>query len=319
MKSLVILAAGMGSRYGGLKQFDPVGPSGEFLLDYSIYDAQRAGFSEVFFVIRPEMEETFAEEVIKRYLDSLEGITVDYLFQKQDDLMSSAGLFQDEEAQAHFLSLRQKPWGTGHALLAARKRINHPFAMINADDYYGPEGYQLLAHFLESAPPHAAAMVPYQLKKTLSAHGKVSRGICQEDSQHYLLKIEEMTELGFFEEENKVVGKRSDGKKVSLTGEEPVSLNLWGFTPDFLELLEEEWRHFLQKLVAEPDTWADQPEFYLPSAIDHLMKEKRLAVKLLPSKDRWFGLTHPQDRQMVMKALEEMVDRGVSPCSLLDR
>ena len=279
--TLVVLAAGMGSRYGGLKQIDPVGPSGEIILDYSVSDALKAGFAKVVFVIRRETLDLFRDAVGVRY----EGkIAVEYAFQEMEPLpggrVSPAG--------------RTKPWGTGHALLAAAPVVRGPFAVINADDYYGPSGFARLASFLRTAEEGHYAMVGYLLEKTLSEHGSVSRGICRQDERGYLVEITERTAIA-----RKAEGIIAEGNPpVVLTGAEPTSMNFWGFTPDLFSRLERLFEEFLEEKGGDL-----KAEFYLPAAISSLITSGEVTVRLLTSEDPWYGLTYPEDRPMVVSAL----------------
>lgn len=290
--TLVILAAGMGSRYGGLKQLDPVGPHGEVLLDYSVHDALLAGFNEIVFVIRKEIETAFQEHVSSRYAQNDRKLKIRFAFQELDDL-----------PKKDLLPLaRSKPWGTGHALLAARHLITSPFAVINADDYYGPSGYRLLKDFLllpaslDLNQKNSYAMIAYALKNTLSEHGAVSRGVCKATKDHDLIEITECTSIRQLA--GGIVTEEKDTSILSLTGEESVSLNFWGFTPDIFPLLENEFLDFVT--CVENQTTA---EFYLPTAINRLIDKKKISVKLLPTKDLWLGLTHPADITHVQEIL----------------
>jgi len=287
--TLVVLAAGMGSRYGGLKQIDPVGPSGEIILDYSVSDALKAGFAKVVFVIRRETLELFRDAVGVRY----EGkIAVEYAFQEMEPLpggrVSPAG--------------RTKPWGTGHALLAAAPVVRGPFAVINADDYYGPSGFARLASFLRTAEEGHYAMVGYLLEKTLSEHGTVSRGICRQDDRGYLVEITERTAIA-----RKAEGIIAEGNPpVVLTGAEPTSMNFWGFTPDLFSRLERLFEEFLEEKGGDL-----KAEFYLPAAISSLITSGEVTVRLLTSEDPWYGLTYPEDRPMVVSALAALAGPSV--------
>lgn len=282
--SLVVLAAGMGSRYGGLKQIDPVGPAGEILLDYSVSDALRAGFTKIIFVIRREMLNLFSETVGVRY----EGkIVVEYAFQELEPLpggrVSPLG--------------RTKPWGTGHAVLAAAALLQEPFAVINADDYYGASGFCELAGFLKTALPSHYAMIGYRLDKTLSDHGTVSRGICRPDTDGYLIDITERTAIV-----RTAGGIIAQGTQpVVLTGAEPTSMNFWGLMPDFLEKLERLFDEFLEERGDDA-----KAEFYLPAAVSSLIGTGEVTVRLLNSSDPWFGLTYPADRPLVAEALKNL-------------
>ncbi len=281
--SLVVLAAGMGSRYGGLKQIDPVGPNGEILLDYSVADALAAGFSKVVFVIRWEMLEIFRNAIGERYSSK---IAVEYVFQELEPLpggrVSPPG--------------RTKPWGTGHATLAAAM-VKGPFATINADDYYGASGFGDVARFLRTAQSGEYAMVGYRLDQTLSDYGSVSRGICREDGKGYLLDITERTSIA----------KGSQGIMAAenppfvLSGSEPTSMNFWGFTGDVFPKLERLFDEFLEERGNDR-----KAEFYLPSAISSLIASGEASVKLIHSGDPWFGLTYPEDKPLVSAALRKI-------------
>jgi hypothetical protein len=283
--TLVVLAAGMGSRYGGLKQLDPVGPAGEILLDYSVTDALAAGFSRVVFVIRREMADLFRETVGSRYEGKME---VAYAFQELEPLpegrVSPPG--------------RVKPWGTGHAVLSAVSLIRGPFAVINADDYYGPSGFRSLASFLENGTPGAYAMVGYRLEGTLSDQGPVSRGVCTTDAAGYLTGITERTSIR--REEDGVI--RAGGESpVVLSGEEPTSMNFWGFQPDLFPGLERLFGEFLDLHGADAKS-----EFYLPAAVGELVSCGEATVGVLASTDPWFGLTYPGDKEVVSEAMRRL-------------
>jgi UTP-glucose-1-phosphate uridylyltransferase len=282
--SLVVLAAGMGSRYGGLKQLDPVGPSGEILLDYSVNDALRAGFTKTVFVIRREMLDLFRDTVGIRYESR---IAVEYAFQELEPLpggrVSPCG--------------RTKPWGTGHAVLAASSLVREPFAAINADDYYGAEGFAGLARFLGSASAGEYAMVGYRLDQTLSDHGTVSRGICRADVNGYLLDITERTAIA--KSERGIVAEGNP--PVLLTGKEPTSMNFWGLMPDVFQKLERLFDEFLEERAGEANA-----EFYLPAAVSSLIASGEATVRLLHSGDPWLGLTYSEDRPLVAAALAEL-------------
>jgi UTP-glucose-1-phosphate uridylyltransferase len=279
--TLVVLAAGMGSRYGGLKQLEPVGPSGEIILDYSVSDAIKAGFNKVVFVIRRGMLELFRDTVGSRY----EGLmTVEYAFQELEPLpggrVSPPG--------------REKPWGTGHAVLAARSVVRGPFGVINADDYYGPSGFGELAVFLQSATSGKYVMVGYRLDQTLSDNGSVSRGICRADNHGYLISITERTAIS-----RTARGIMAEGNPpIQLEGSEPTSMNFWGFTPDLFDHLEWLFDEFLEEIGNDL-----KAEFYLPAAVSSLIGTGDATVRLLSSSDPWFGLTYPEDRPVVVEAL----------------
>jgi len=279
--TLVVLAAGMGSRYGGLKQLDPVGPSGEIILDYSVNDALQAGFTTVVFVIRREMLDLFRETVGSRYEGRME---VRYAFQELEPL---------PEGRVAPVG-RTKPWGTGHAVLAAASVVKEPFAVINADDYYGPSGFVKLASFLREAKQGEFAMVGYRLENTLSEYGSVSRGSCAVDYQGFLRKITECTAI-----RKGVEGIVAEGNPpVRLIGSEPTSMNFWGFMPGLFGQLERLFAEFLEEHGED-----SKAEFYLPAAVSSLIHTGEATVRLLESNDPWFGLTYPEDRPKVVQAL----------------
>ncbi len=285
--TLLVLAAGMGSRYGGLKQIDPVGPSGETILDYSVYDALRAGFGRVVFVIRRDFEGMFRERVGARYGDRIE---IDYAFQAVTDLPEGFSCPPG----------REKPWGTGHAVWCARAGLKGAFAAINADDFYGADAFVRLAAFLEGSPPSATAMVGFRMKSTLSEFGSVSRGVCS---------IVDSELKGIVEQTGITPEQVGPGRLY--TGEEIVSMNCWGFGADFIGGLDERLRHFLAKRVDEP-----KAEFYLPTAVSDLVAEGRTRVQVLPTEASWFGVTYREDRPRVAESIAELVAAGLYPPTL---
>ena len=294
--SLLVLAAGMGSRYGGLKQLDPVGPGGETLMDYSIYDAKRAGFSRVVFLIRREMREVFEEQVSRKYQGILE---VDYAYQDKDDLPDD---FAYPEG-------REKPWGTGHAVWAAREALQGvPFAVINADDFYGAETFTELMKAFSSEPSSEVilecAMVGFRLSETLSEHGTVSRGICQ-TKDGYLQSVEEWTEISGADE---VSGKNPDGDILSLTGEETTSMNVWAFPPDAFSPLGEGFSRFLES-ISDPL----KSEFYLPAAVDEWIRAGTGRVSVRPTSCSWMGVTYKEDKPRVEQMIGDLVGAGDYP------
>jgi hypothetical protein len=294
--ALVILAAGIGARYGGLKQMEPVGPRGEVVLDYAVFDARRAGFEKFIFVIRRGMERDFREALGRRFA---EHVRVDYAYQELD--MVPPG--------HHFPPNRVKPWGTGHAVLCAAPFLDRPFAVINADDFYGAESFRVLARFLtQSAPtsPNLFAMVGFQLDHTLSEHGTVARGICQTDAEGYLTSVEELTAIE--KQPGGVRNKEADGSYRNLTGEEMVSLNCWGFTLALLDGLHRLFGEFLGHHRANPKV-----EFYLPTAVNALIQEGRARVRVLPTPCHWFGVTYREDRAVVTKNIQALVRTGEYP------
>jgi NDP-sugar pyrophosphorylase family protein len=288
--SLVVLAAGMGSRYGGLKQIDPVGPSGETVLDYAVFDARRAGFDRVVFVIRRDFEAQFRERTAERYGGQ---IALDYVFQSLDAL--PAGFLPP--------SGREKPWGTGHAVWCSREAIRGNFAVINADDFYGADSFVQLAGFLRapalaSSNPTQFAMVGFKLANTLSENGAVSRGVCAADADGRLKSIVEQTNI--------LRGDVGSGKKFS--GDELVSMNCWGFTPALFDRLDAHFREFLTARGHEP-----KAEFYLPAAVSTMIERREAAVRVLATESSWFGVTYREDKPRVEAAIDELVQAGVYP------
>ena len=294
---LVIMAAGMGSRYGGLKQVDPVGNHNQLIIDYSIYDARRAGFETVVFVIKHEIEDTFKAAIGDR-LSKV--INVKYAYQQLDDLPE--GYSVPEE--------RVKPWGTAHAILAARKVVDGPFAVVNADDYYGPEGFKKIYDYLESHPDQPGcyefAMVGYLLGNTVTENGHVARGICEEDSENYLTRIEKDGADARFTEDDGATWTHLSGNTI-------VSMNLWGFTESFLKEAEARFPAFLDKALAENPL---KGEYFLPSVVTQLLEEKRARVKVLRSTDKWYGVTYREDKPVVVNAIAEMTANGLYPDKL---
>ncbi len=291
--TLIVLAAGMGSRYGGLKQIDPVGPGGATLLDYSIYDAVRAGFDEVIFVIRRDIEEAFIESVGAKY-EAVEGVGVRYAFQQLDDLPEGYEPSAD----------RKKPWGTAHATLAARELIESPFAVINADDFYGARAYEMLAAHLRNDSGEYA-MVGYRLGDTLSTHGSVTRGVCRTEDG-YLRGIDEIS--GIARDGEGATYRDATGAHHSLSGEETVSMNFWGFPASVLSHLEAGLKTFLDERIDDP-----KAEFLLPELIDELIARGEAQVRVLPGGGPWFGVTYKEDRDSVMRSIRELIDAGEYP------
>jgi hypothetical protein len=290
--TLLVLAAGMGSRYGGLKQIDPVGPAGETMLDYAVFDALRAGFGRVVFVIRREFEAVFREQIGARYAGRA---AVDYVFQSLDALppgfTSPAG--------------REKPWGTGHAVWCARDAVREPFAVINADDFYGAHSFRRLAGFLREPPPSGPSaqfcMAGFRLAQTLSEHGAVARGVCTVAPDGWLHSIVEQTGIQPSE-----VGP---GRKYS--GNETVSMNCWGFTPALFAGLDAQFREFLAVQGKDP-----KAEFYLPAAVSALIARGEAAVQVLAVDSVWFGVTYREDKPRVQAALAALVQAGIYPAKL---
>lgn len=296
---LVIMAAGMGSRFGGLKQIEPVSDKGEIILDFSLYDAIMAGFKKVIFVIKEENEEAFRE-----LIDNKAGkyIDVEYVFQKIDDLPEGYAVPEG----------REKPWGTGHAVLAARKVVDGPFAVINADDYYGPGAFQTMYDFLEKAEDndkYQYCMVGYQIENTLTENGYVSRGVCQLDENSLLTDITERTKIQW--QEDKIVFTEDDGQSwVELPRGTFVSMNFWGFTASMMKEMEAKFPAFLDKALVENPM---KGEYFLPGVVDQLIQEGKAEAKVLKSMDRWYGVTYKEDKESVVDALQSMKDKGEYP------
>lgn len=286
MLTLVVLAAGMGSRYGGLKQVDPVGPSGEILLEYSVYDALKAGFERVVCVIRRDLEAAFDEHVGSR----LRGrVALEYAFQQLEDLPPGFSLPPE----------RTKPWGTGHAIWSCRDLISGPFLAINADDYYGPESYRLLAEHLKSSQTDYA-MAGYRLRNTLSEFGSVSRGICQTDANGWLQSVEEHTKIAT--QNGDIVSLDAGARK--LTGDEIVSMNFWGLQPPIFDQLLKQFQQFLE---GDP---GPKGELYIPLVLDKVIRQGEGRVKVLPSPESWFGVTYPDDKPRVVEQIRNRVKLG---------
>lgn len=298
---LAVMAAGMGSRYGGLKQIDPVGPHGEAILDYSLFDARRAGFETVVFIIKPEIDAAFRESVGARAEKA--GLTVRYAYQTLDKL--PAGFAVPEG--------RVKPWGTAHAVLAAAEAIDAPFAVINADDYYGPTGFRLIYEHLSRAAapgtPAPWAMVGFLLGNTVSENGSVSRGVCELDERSRLVRVTERTRI---EKRDGGIAYTEDGGEswVPLPETAVVSMNLWGFTPDFVEDLQRGFTAFLENDVPKNPLKA---EYFLPFVVNDQIRAGRADVRVLKSGDKWYGVTYKEDKPVVMQALADMMESGVYP------
>ena len=293
------MAAGIGSRYGGLKQVDPVGLAGEAILDYSIYDARRAGFGKFVFVIRHDMATVFQESIGSRFADR---IPVEYAYQELNMVPPTFAVPPN----------RRKPWGTGHAILAAANQIHEPCGVINADDFYGRTSFQILAGHLQSARDSVKAdycMVGFVLRHTLSEFGSVCRGVCECDPDGYLETVREI--LGIERDGDRARYRDAAGRVQALTGDEIVSLNMWGFTPSIFEHLRRHFVRFLQERGRD-----EKAEFFIPTVVDALMGEGRARVKVLPSQDPWFGITYPQDKPYVTGRIRELIAGGVYPENL---
>lgn len=296
---LAVMAAGMGSRYGGLKQIDPVGPSGEVIIDYSLFDARRAGFEKVVFIIKHEIEDDFKAVISERISKVMQ---VEYAFQQLDILPEGYTVPEG----------REKPWGTAHAVLAAKSVIDGPFAVINADDYYGPEAFQKIYDYLathQDDEKYEYAMVGYHLRNTLTEHGHVARGVCEVGEDGFLQRVTEHVKI--VKDGNDAKFTEDEGKTwESLPGETTVSMNLWGFTPSFLKETETRFSTVLDRtLTANPM----KGEYFLPSVVSALIDEDKARVQVLTSKDKWYGVTYKEDKPVVVAALRSFIDAGVYP------
>ena len=300
--TLFVLAAGMGSRYGGLKQLDGLGPNGETIMDYSIYDAVRGGFGKVVFVIRKSFEKDFREKVLSKYQGV---IPVELVFQGLEDLPEGFVCPED----------RTKPWGTNHAVLMGKSVIHEPFAVINADDYYGRESFAILADWLKQAEGGARAycMVGYRVGNTLSESGSVARGICQTDDRRHLTTVVERTHV-IRDTDGQVKYKDDDGQLVAVAENTPVSMNMWGFTPDYFDYSEKAFRAFLQEHLQEPKS-----EFFIPLVVNQLIQDGTATCEVLDTPSKWFGVTYADDRQTVVDKFQALADQGVYPSPLWAR
>lgn len=295
MSTLLVLAAGMGSRYGGLKQLDPMGPNGETILDYSVYDAIRSGFTTVVFIIRKSFADEFRERAENIYGNK---INLAYCYQELDHLPTGYSCPPE----------RKKPWGTAHAIWVAKDAITEPFAVINADDYYGPQAFQTAANFLKNTHPKNAeyGMVAYQLANTLSDHGGVNRGVVQQENG--LLKdVKEVLKIQRCKNET-IVGTDDNSKEYTLSDDTLVSMNFFLFTPTLFDQLD----HFLNDFFTHRLT-EEKSESYIPAVIDELIKNKSASCTVEHSTDRWFGVTYPEDKPIVQQAILDCIQKGVYP------
>ena len=297
--TLVVMAAGIGSRFGGgIKQLASVGPGGEIIMDYSIYDAKEAGFNKVVFIIRHDLEKDFKEIIgdrIKKYID------VDYAFQELDDLPEGFTCPKD----------RTKPWGTGQALLSVKGLVNEPFIVINADDYYGKEGFKVVYdymknHMKENGEKLDLCMAGFVLKNTLSDNGGVTRGVCKADADNKLVDVTETFDIELKDGVLSAVDENKQKRDVDLN--DIVSMNMWGLTPKFLDILEEGFPKFLKSMTNELKS-----EYLLPSVIDEAIKSGKASVEVLKSHDKWFGVTYKEDKELVVNSIRALVDKGVYP------
>jgi NDP-sugar pyrophosphorylase family protein len=295
--TLLVLAAGMGSRYGGNKQLDEVGPSGETIIDYSIFDAIRAGFGKIVFVIRRDIE----DQVKERFVDKLQGkIEVDYVFQEITNLPEGVKVSPD----------RSKPWGTSHAILVTESKIMEPFGVINADDFYGAESFRILRDFLVSdKDPNNYCIVGYKLGNTLSEHGTVNRGVCRAEKDGFLSNIVETRLIEKTKDGAKAPG--SDGKLEYFTGNEIVSMNLWGFKPSCYSYLGKEFRSFIDKSGMDLKSELD-----IPTSVDKFVKNGEITIQILMSNERWFGVTYREDKPFVVDSIRNMIRKGIYPARI---
>ena len=286
--TLLVMAAGMGSRYGGLKQLDAVGPSGETIIDFSVYDAIRAGYNKVVFIIREDFEKQFKEKISNKYQDK---IKVEIVYQDLHDLPNSFSCPKD----------RSKPWGTGHAILAARNVISEPFAAINGDDFYGRESFKIISDHYSSVNS-GFAMAAFQLDKTLSDYGSVSRGICEQNLNQLVTVVE-----------THGIKKSSAGniecdRDISLLGNELVSMNMWGFMPSIFDHLEKMFNEFLDENISDLKS-----EFLIPSVVNDLIEKNIEKVQVLKTRSTWFGVTYIEDKPFVKNQIKELIQTGIYP------
>ena len=297
--TLFVLAAGMGSRYGGLKQLDGLGPSGETIMDYSIYDAIRGGFGKLVFVIRKDFEKDFREKIVSKYENH---IPVEVVFQDLNNLPAG---FKCPEG-------RTKPWGTNHAVLMGKDVIKEPFAVINADDFYGRDSFAVLGKYLSELPEGSKnkyCMVGFRVGNTLSESGTVARGVCSTNAEGHLATVVERTEI--MRVNGAVSYKDENGEWVAIPDNTPVSMNMWGFTPDYFQYSEEDFVNFLKTNIDKP-----KAEYFIPLMVNKLVNDKTVTVDVLDTTSHWFGVTYAADRQGVVDKIQALVDAGEYPSKL---
>lgn len=297
--TLLILAAGIGSRYGGMKQIDQVGPSGEAIIDYSLYDAIKAGFGKIVFVIRKDIETDF-RQFLKNKLSGK--VKIEFVHQELD--MIPAGFTCPSD--------RVKPWGTAHAIWVAARAIKEPFVAINADDFYGRGSYIKMAEYLlsnTSASSTDFCMIGYQIQRTLSDYGSVSRGVCEADEQSYLKAVVERTEI--FRKNGTIVFRNENSQEVPVPGDTLVSMNIWGFTPVIFPFIEKQFSEFIRKNISN-----NKAEIYIPKIVNELIKIGKANVKILPATDKWFGITYREDRPLAVQNILELIKQGIYPDNL---
>jgi len=300
---LAVLAAGMGSRYGGLKQMDKIGKNGEVLLDYSVFDAVQSGFEKFVFIIRRDIEKDFTEQVLERL-----GSKVKYelAFQEQDSLIPPCIYASAKKAG------RTKPWGTAHALLCAADKIDAPFTVINADDFYGREAFAVMGKYLRSRDSETPAIVPYRLDKTLSSQGTVARGVCKIEGD-FLVSVEELTAIG--KKDGKIINTFPDSSVRELSEETPVSMNFWGFSPCILPEFKKYFEDYLKTFESDAEERI-KSECFIPMAVDCFIKQGIIKVKALNANSCWFGVTYKEDREAAVKKINELTFSGVYPAKL---
>lgn len=299
--TLLLLAAGMGSRYGGLKQLDGLGPNGETIMDYSIYDAIKAGFGKIVFVIRKDFEKDFKEKILSKY----EGhIPAELVFQSLDALPEGFAVPEG----------REKPWGTNHAVMMAKDVIKEPFCVINCDDFYNRDSFMVIGKFLSELPGNAKnayAMVGFRVGNTLSENGTVARGICSTDENGLLTTVVERTEI--MRVDGKVCYKDEQGQWVAIADNTPVSMNMWGFTPDYFDYSEAYFKEFLSD---EKNRTNLKAEFFIPLMVNKLVNDKTATVKVLDTTSKWFGVTYSADREGTVERIQSLINEGVYPAKL---
>lgn len=300
--ALVIMAAGIGSRFGGgIKQLEPVGPNGEIIMDYSIYDAMEAGFDKVVFVIRKDLEKDF-KEVIGNRIEKV--VEVAYVYQEKDDI---------PEPYCVQYAAREKPWGTGQAILCCKDVVNEPFLVINSDDYYGKEAYAEVYHYLTSGiqktDKEPICMVGFVLENTLSDNGSVTRGICKVDKNQMLTDIVETKNIV---KTKTGVAICTEDKMIEVDAKSPVSMNMWGLMPSFFDILQKGFEEFLEQHAKD----YQKAEYLLPTIVGELLRSNRTDVKILRSHDQWFGVTYKEDKPFVVGAIRDLIDRGIYPKQL---
>lgn len=299
--TLLLLAAGMGSRYGGLKQLDGLGPNGETIMDYSIYDAIKAGFGKIVFVIRKDFEKDFKEKILSKY----EGhIPAELVFQSLDALPEGFAVPEG----------REKPWGTNHAVMMAKDVIKEPFCVINCDDFYNRNSFMVIGNFLSELPDNAKnayAMVGFRVGNTLSENGTVARGVCSTDENELLTTVVERTEI--MRVDGKVCYKDEQGQWVAIADNTPVSMNMWGFTPDYFDYSEAYFKEFLSDEKNQTNLKA---EFFIPLMVNKLVNDKTATVKVLDTTSKWFGVTYSADREGTVERIQSLINEGVYPAKL---